>query len=215
VIERMLCDADRAYGLKSVSLRYFNAAGADPDADIGEAHDPETHLIPLVLAAARDGTPVKLFGDDYDTADGTCVRDYIHVVDIASAHVAAARYLLDGGTSDAFNLANSRGYSVKEVIATAERVTGRTIACEISPRRPGDPDILVGCTDRARSVLNWKPQRSALETQMEDGWRWMMRSTAISRPRHWHSASRQRSDAGHPDAAQRVKAEIRFLAPTL
>jgi UDP-glucose-4-epimerase GalE len=215
VIERMLGDADRAYGLKSVSLRYFNAAGADPDADIGEAHHPETHLIPLVLAAARGGTPVNIFGDDYETPDGTCVRDYIHVVDIASAHVAAARYLLEDGASDAFNLANSRGHSVKEVIATAERVTGRPIACEISPRRPGDPDILIGRADRARSVLKWEPQRSALETQMEDAWRWMMRSTAIGRPRHWLSASRQQSDAGHRDAAQRVKAEIRSLAPTL
>lgn len=174
-IERMLMDADHAYGLKSVSLRYFNAAGADSEGDIGEAHDPETHLIPLVLAAARDGTSIKIFGDDYDTPDGTCIRDYIHVSDIASAHVAALKYLLEGSPSGAFNLANSRGYSVKEVIASAERVIGKKINTTISPRRPGDPAILIGHTDRAKSLLKWEPQRSDLNVQIEDAWRWMVR----------------------------------------
>jgi UDP-glucose-4-epimerase GalE len=173
VIERMLADADRAYGLKSICLRYFNAAGADPDGEIGEDHDPETHLIPLVLAAAQNASRVNIFGDDYDTADGTCVRDYIHVVDIASAHVAALEYLLQGNASCVLNLANARGHSVKEVIASAEQVTGRKIAVTVTPRRAGDPAILIGRTDRARSLLKWTPQRSDINVQIMDAWRWM------------------------------------------
>lgn len=175
VIERMLADADSAYGLRSVSLRYFNAAGADPGREIGEKHDPETHLIPLVLAAARDDTPVSIFGDDYDTADGTCIRDYIHVVDIASAHVAALTYLLDGNATGVFNLANMRGYSVKEVISCAERVTGKKIRTQVSSRRSGDPAVLIGRTDRARTVLKWAPKRSDINIQIEDAWHWMKR----------------------------------------
>jgi UDP-glucose-4-epimerase GalE len=127
VVERMLADLNAARGLRSIALRYFNAAGADPDGEIGEAHDPETHLIPLVLAAARDGKPVSVFGDDYDTSDGTCIRDYIHVLDIAEAHVLALEYLLREEASCSLNLANARGHSVREVIATAERVSGRRI----------------------------------------------------------------------------------------
>ena len=157
VVERMLADLDLARGLRSVSLRYFNAAGADPEGEIGEAHNPETHLIPLVLAAAREGTPVRVFGTDYDTPDGTCIRDYIHVVDIADAHLRALDYLLKGGTSCALNLANARGYSVKEVVATAERVCGRPIATEIAPRRDGDPPVLIGSAVRAHALLGWGP----------------------------------------------------------
>src|SRR5947208_14997844 len=126
----MLADIDAAHGLRSVSLSYFSAAGADPETEIGEAHEPETHLIPLVLAAARDGTAIKVFGNDYDTADGTCIRDYVHVLDIADAHVRALKYLIDGGTTCAVNLANERGHSVLEVVATAERGTGKSIHVE-------------------------------------------------------------------------------------
>jgi UDP-arabinose 4-epimerase len=173
VVERMLADLDAAGSLRSVSLRYFNAAGADPDGEIGEAHDPETHLIPLVLRAARDGNPVAVFGDDYDTADGTCVRDYIHVLDIAEAHVRALEYLLGEGASCALNLANARGYSVKEVIETAERVCGKSIQAKMMPRRAGDPAVLVGSLERARAILGWEPARSDLEIQIRDAWNWM------------------------------------------
>jgi UDP-glucose-4-epimerase GalE len=178
VVERMLSDLDASHGLRSVALRYFNAAGGDPEGEIGEAHDPETHLIPLVLAAARDGTAVKVFGADYPTADGTCVRDYVHVLDIADAHVRALNYLLGGGASCAINLANERGYSVMDVVKTAERVTGRTIRVDFAPRRPGDPAVLIGAPERARAVLGWKPERSDLDAQMEDAWSWMMRLEA-------------------------------------
>jgi len=173
IIERLLADAQQAHGLASVSLRYFNAAGADPDAMVGEDHVPETHLIPLVLAAARDGTTVNIFGDDYDTPDGTCIRDYVHVMDIAAAHVAALDYLLKGRPTTALNLANSRGYSVREVVAAAERICGKPIRTAVSPRRAGDPAILIGRSDRAREVLKWQPARSGLETQLADAWNWM------------------------------------------
>jgi UDP-glucose-4-epimerase GalE len=177
VVEQMLRDVDAAHGVRSVSLRYFNAAGADPEAEIGEAHEPETHLIPLVLAAARDGTAIKVFGNDYDTADGTCIRDYVHVLDIADAHVRALKYLIDGGATCAINLANERGYSVLEVVAAAERVTGKSIQVELVPRRLGDPAVLIGALQRARALLGWKPERSDLESQMRDAWRWMMRQS--------------------------------------
>jgi len=169
----MLVDLNVACGLPWIALRYFNAAGADPDGEIGEAHDPETHLIPLVLAAARAGTPVAIFGDDYDTRDGSCVRDYIHVSDIADAHVQALEYLLSGGNSCALNLANAYGYSVKEVVAAAEIVCERTIRSKIAARRPGDPPVLIGDASRAHALLGWKPTRSNLETQIADAWRWM------------------------------------------
>ena len=173
VVERILSDLDHAHGLRSVSLRYFNAAGSDPDGDIGEAHDPETHLIPLVLAAARDGTAVTVFGDDYDTTDGTCVRDYIHVTDLADAHVQALKYLMSGGKTCALNLANARGYSVLDVIQTAERVCGKPIRIKMAPRRDGDPPALIGSSERARQLLGWVPGRSALDVQIGDAWRWM------------------------------------------
>jgi len=172
-VERMLADLNAACGLPWIALRYFNAAGADPDGEIGEAHYPETHLVPLVLAGARTGVPVRIFGNDYDTADGSCVRDYIHVSDIAQAHVQALDYLLKGGKSCALNLANARGYSVKEVIATAETVCGRTIPTELAARRSGDPPVLIGDASRAHALLGWKPTRSELQTQIADAWRWM------------------------------------------
>jgi UDP-glucose-4-epimerase GalE len=178
IIERMLADADRAYGLKSVSLRYFNVAGADPDGEIGEDHDPETHLIPLVLAAARDRTAVSIFGDDYATPDGTCIRDYIHVLDIASAHVAALGYLLAGNDTTVVNLANSRGYSVREVITMAEQVCGKSIEAMIGSRRTGDPAVLIGQSERARTSLNWQPVRSELRTQLAEAWTWMQRQAS-------------------------------------
>jgi UDP-glucose-4-epimerase GalE len=173
VVERILADLDVAQNVRSISLRYFNAAGADPDEEIGEAHDPEPHLIPLVLAAARDGTSVRIFGNDYDTVDGTCVRDYIHVLDIADAHVRALNYLMRGGPSCSINLANARGYSVKEVIATAERVCGRPIRVETTSRRAGDPAVLIGAVERAQALLSWKPARSDLQIQITDAWNWM------------------------------------------
>jgi UDP-glucose 4-epimerase len=154
-------------------LRYFNAAGADPDGQIGEAHNPETHLIPLVLEAARTGVTIRIFGNDYETPDGTCIRDYIHVGDIADAHVRALDHLRSGGESCALNLANERGYSVKEVIAAAEAVGGRRIRSEVAPRRAGDPPILIGDASRARALLRWFPARSKLEMQIEDAWNWM------------------------------------------
>jgi UDP-glucose 4-epimerase len=162
--------------MRSVALRYFNAAGADPDGEIGEAHEPETHLIPLALAAARDGGVLDVFGTDYETTDGTCVRDYVHVMDIADAHVRALKYLLDGKPSGAFNLANAQGYSVRRVIDLAQAVTGRTIRLNAAARRPGDPPILIGDASRARDVLGWRPARSDLREQIADAWRWMSKS---------------------------------------
>jgi UDP-glucose-4-epimerase GalE len=173
VVERMLADLATAAGLRSVALRYFNAAGADPDGGIGEAHEPETHLIPLVLAAARSGGTVDVYGADYDTPDGTCVRDYVHVADLADAHVRALDHLLAGGASAAFNLANARGYSVREVIAAAEAVCGLPIRARDVGRRPGDPPVLVGDATRAAAVLGWRPARSDLRRQIADAWRWM------------------------------------------
>lgn len=172
-VERMLADIQTACDLRWIALRYFNAAGADPAGQIGEAHDPETHLIPLVLRAAKTGAPVVVFGDNYDTLDGTCVRDYVHVTDIADAHVRALDYLLSGGRSCALNLANARGFSVKEVIAVAEKVCGRAIHAEIAAPRPGDPPILIGDASRARKRLGWSPIRSELTVQIEDAWKWM------------------------------------------
>jgi UDP-glucose-4-epimerase GalE len=174
-VEQMLADLHVAYRLPWVALRYFNAAGADPGGEIGEAHNPETHLIPLVAAAARTGEAVRIFGADYDTPDGTCVRDYVHVSDIADAHVRALEHLLKGGKSCALNLANARGYSVKEVVAAAERVCGRPIRTEIAERRPGDPPVLIGDASQARALLGWQPARSDLELQIGDAWNWMTR----------------------------------------
>jgi UDP-glucose 4-epimerase len=180
MVERMLADIDQAYGLKSVSLRYFNAAGADPDGLLGERHEPETHLIPLVLEAASGRRrTVKVFGRDYDTPDGTCIRDYVHVVDLCHAHLLALSYLQSGGQTDMFNLGNGSGYSVQEVIDTARRFTGRPIVVEDALRRAGDPARLVADCSRARQVLGWTPRYARLERIVEDAWRWESRQSAI------------------------------------
>jgi len=176
MIEQMLSDFDTAHNLKSVSLRYFNAAGADPDGDTGEDHDPETHLIPLVLdAAIGKRSSIIIFGDDYDTPDGTCIRDYIHVTDLADAHVKALKYLEQGGITTKFNLGNGTGFSVKDVIDTAQKVTGKDIPVVIGKRRPGDPPRLVGDAARIRKELNWSPQFADLETIIETAWKWHQR----------------------------------------
>jgi UDP-glucose-4-epimerase GalE len=172
-VERMLRWVEGAYGTRWMSLRYFNAAGADPDGEIGESHDPETHLIPLAIDAAlgRRG-PLKVMGTDYPTRDGTAIRDYIHVVDLADAHVRALRHLESGGASCALNLGTGRGHTVREVIAMIERVTGRKLPSIDSPRRPGDPAELVALPGRARDVLGWTPGCSDLETIVRTATRW-------------------------------------------
>jgi len=173
VVERILADCERAFGLHSVCFRYFNAAGARSEGGLGEDHTPETHLIPLVLDAASGKRPsISIFGDDYDTPDGTCIRDYIHVSDLADAHVLGVEYLLAGGASTAVNLGNGRGFSVKEVIAAVERVTGATIRVEMAPRREGDPAKLVGSSERARNLLGWTPRFADIETIIAHAWAW-------------------------------------------
>ena len=179
-VERMLADFGDAYGLKHVSLRYFNAAGADPEGEIGEDHDPEPHLIPLVLDVAAGKRPhVAIFGTDYPTPDGTCVRDYVHVTDLAQAHVQALEYLAGGGENTAFNLGNGDGYSVREVIDSVHRVTGRPITAIEARRRWGDPARLVGSSERARKTLGWKPQFPELDAIVETAWGWVERSEEL------------------------------------
>ncbi len=176
MIEQVLADYDRAYGLRSVCLRYFNAAGADPDGRLGECHEPETHLIPLVLQAAKGRREaISVFGCDYDTPDGTCIRDYIHVSDLCDAHLRALHHLLEGGGSACFNLGNGQGFSVREVIEAARRVTGRDIPVRYAARRAGDPPRLVADARRAREVLGWQPRRPDLETIVADAWAWECR----------------------------------------
>lgn len=177
MIETILRDVEPADGLRSIALRYFNAAGADPEGQLGESHEPETHLIPLVLDAVVGRRPyVTVYGTDYDTPDGTCIRDYIHVTDLAAAHVLALRHLEEGAQSAAYNLGNSRGYSVKEVIAAAESVIGRPVPRQVGPRRPGDPPLLVADAARARAALGWEPRYRGLEEIIETAWRWERRN---------------------------------------
>ncbi len=171
-IENMLKWCDGAYGIRYVALRYFNAAGSDTEAGIGEDHEPESHLIPLVMKTAlgqRDH--IGIFGEDYPTPDGTCVRDYIHVKDLAEAHLLALEYLERGGSSDVFNLGNGTGYSVREIIDTARRVTSKEIKAVAEPRRGGDPSVLIASNKKAAEVLGWKPNRS-LEQIVADAWAW-------------------------------------------
>ncbi|MDI6644032.1 MAG: UDP-glucose 4-epimerase GalE [Methanobacteriaceae archaeon] len=173
MVEKILEDYSNAYNLKYVSLRYFNAAGADPDVEIGEWHLPETHLIPLVLDAAmgrRDH--VKIFGTDYDTPDGTCIRDYIHVMDLADAHLKALQYLEDEKRSEVFNLGNGNGFSVREVIKKSEKVTGKPISIIETDRRPSDPPVLIGSSIKAGKILNWHPKYKNLEKIIESAWKW-------------------------------------------
>ncbi|PMB24432.1 UDP-glucose 4-epimerase GalE [Fischerella thermalis] len=173
MVERILSDFDTAYGLKSVIFRYFNAAGADPNGKLGEDHNPETHLIPLVLQTALGKREsISVFGTDYPTADGTCIRDYIHVNDLAVAHVLGLEYLLRGGDSEVFNLGNGNGFSVKEVIETAKSITGHDIKVVECDRRPGDPPVLIGSSDQARKILNWQPQYSSLKEIISHAWQW-------------------------------------------
>lgn len=173
MVERVLQDFDKAYGFKSVCFRYFNAAGADPEGRLGEDHTPETHLIPLVLMAALGKREsVSIFGTDYPTADGTCVRDYIHVTDLAQAHVLGLEYLLRGGDTATFNLGNGNGFSVKQVLDAARRITGREISAIECDRRPGDSPTLIGSSDRARDILGWLPQYADLDSIIAHAWQW-------------------------------------------
>ena len=173
MVEQILDDFKDAYGLESVCLRYFNAAGADPDGELGEDHEPETHLIPLVLQTAIGQTAaINIFGDDYPTRDGTCIRDYIHINDLAQAHFLALEKLLNGQPGGKYNLGNGNGYSVKEVIKVARNITGKPIPSKIVERRPGDPAILIGSSEKAVRELGWKPQFSNLDTIIETAWRW-------------------------------------------
>lgn len=185
MVERCLADYGCAYGLRAVSLRYFNACGADPAGEIGEDHDPETHLVPRALMAAAGDLPcLEVFGADYPTPDGTAVRDYVHVTDLAEAHVGALEHLLAGGAAAAFNLGSGRGHSVREVVAMVERVTGRPVPVRFGPRRPGDPPSLVACPDRARAALGFVPCYSSLEIIVRTAWRWQrQRQAAADTPR--------------------------------
>lgn len=177
VVEHMLEYYSHAYGLRSVALRYFNAAGASPDGDLGEEHDPETHLIPLAIGAAMGARPpIKVFGTDYDTPDGTAVRDYIHVSDLAQAHLAALKYLLDGGDTIRLNLGTGIGLSVREIILTVEQSLGLAVPHEDAPRRIGDPPALVADPRRAIELLNWEPSHSAPEEIIASAYRWHAQS---------------------------------------
>jgi UDP-glucose 4-epimerase len=173
MVERILTDFDVAYKFKSVRFRYFNAAGADPSGNLGEDHNPETHLIPLVLQTALGlRESVSIFGTDYPTSDGTCIRDYIHVSDLADAHILGLEYLLKGGDSAVFNLGNGSGFSVREVIDTAQKVTDKQIKVIECERRPGDPPALIGSGDKARQILGWEPKYAALEDILTHAWTW-------------------------------------------
>jgi UDP-glucose 4-epimerase len=173
MVERILKDFDVAFGLKSVAFRYFNACGADPGGLLGEDHTPETHLIPLaLLTALKKRESLSIFGTDYDTPDGTCVRDYIHVNDLADAHVLGLEYLLSGGESEIFNLGNGNGFSVREVIETARQVTGLEIPAVESDRRPGDAPILVGSSEKVRKMLGWNPKYADLRKIIAHAWQW-------------------------------------------
>ncbi len=172
-MEKMFKWTANAHGLKYVSLRYFNACGADESGLIGESHNPESHLIPIILQVPnKQRKHVSIFGTDYPTSDGTCIRDYIHVTDLAQAHILAVNYLLDGGDSDIFNLGNGVGFSVRDVIETARKVTGHPIPAVESLRRAGDPAILIASSQKAKDILGWKPQHDSLEEIIESAWRW-------------------------------------------
>jgi UDP-glucose-4-epimerase GalE len=171
-IERALPHYERAYGLRSVTLRYFNAAGADPDGELGEDHAPELHVIPRAIDAALGRDSFQVFGDDYDTPDGTCLRDYIHVTDLAAAHALALDALRDGGPSATYNLGNGRPTSVRAVLDAVERTTGRAVPFTMGTRRPGDPAVLFASSDRIKRELGWRPRFEDIGTIVETAWRW-------------------------------------------
>jgi UDP-glucose 4-epimerase len=171
-IEHALPHFERAYGIKSIALRYFNAAGADPDGQLGEDHSPEIHVIPRALMAARNGTPIEIYGEDYPTPDGTCLRDYVHVMDLADAHVRALQHLESGGSSSFYNVGTERPSSVREVINAVERVTGKAVERRSAPRRAGDPAVLYASAEKIRTELGWRPQRAELDTIVADAWSW-------------------------------------------
>lgn len=172
-MEKMMKWCDKAYGMKYVALRYFNVAGAKEDGSIGEDHNPETHLIPIVLQVALGKREfITIYGEDYDTEDGTCIRDYVHVEDLIEAHILALKYLMNGGESNIFNLGSSQGFSVKEIVDCVRKVTGLSIPAKIGERRAGDPAKLVASSEKAREVLGWNPTRTNIEKIIEDAWRW-------------------------------------------
>ncbi len=171
-VERALPHFERAYDIHSIALRYFNAAGADPDGEIGEDHSPEIHIIPRAIEAATGGRGLQVFGDDYPTPDGTCLRDYIHVADLADAHVRALETIAETGVSGAYNLGTGRPHSVKEVIDAVEKVTGRQVPWTLGPRRPGDPAVLYAAPHKAQAELHWKPRLAALEAIVDTAWNW-------------------------------------------
>lgn len=181
MVEQILADYEKAYGLESVCLRYFNAAGANPDAGLGERHDPETHLIPLILQVASGRRQaISVFGTDYDTPDGTCIRDYVHVMDLCDAHLLALNHLISGQGSGRYNLGNGLGYSVQEVINVAREVTGCEISVRHEARRSGDPARLVADSTQARLELGWQPKRTALKRIISDAWSWERRCMSVS-----------------------------------
>ncbi|MDN7242490.1 UDP-glucose 4-epimerase GalE [Planococcus sp. N028] len=172
-MEKLMKWTEQAHGIRFVSLRYFNVAGARKGAEIGEDHRPESHLVPLILQTALgQRSHITVFGDDYNTQDGTCIRDYVHVEDLISAHLLALNYLKEGGQSNVFNLGSSQGFSVNEMIDTARTVTGKEIPTQIGPRRAGDPSILIASSDKAKEVLGWNPTRTSVTEIIEDAWEW-------------------------------------------
>ncbi|MCH3922147.1 UDP-glucose 4-epimerase GalE [Limosilactobacillus sp.] len=173
MMEKMMAWADKAYGIKFVALRYFNVAGAAPDGTIGEDHGPETHLVPIILQVAQGKRKeLSIFGDDYNTPDGTNVRDYVHVMDLADAHILALKYLEAGNESNVFNLGSSTGFSNKQMLEAAREVTGKPIPAKMAPRRPGDPDSLVAASDKARTILGWKPKYDDVHDIIATAWKW-------------------------------------------
>jgi UDP-glucose-4-epimerase GalE len=180
LVEKMLRWMDSCTGLRSIALRYFNACGADPESGLGEEHHPETHLIPLLIQAAVSGKPMTIFGNDYPTPDGTCIRDYVHVADLAEAHLAAIENLLGGGASDVFNVGTGAGQSVLEVMQGVEQATGRKVPHEIGPRREGDPAVLVANSDKLKRTLGWKPKFTAIKDVVSTAWQFEQKKSALA-----------------------------------